>query len=195
MHLGHKLYSAFLENDETILYTIRTHPKLFFKELVQTAVIFILPAFYLNQVFPNLKLIWQLSMLVGIVKIVAQSALWYFNAFLTTNASFVHIDYAGFFNHAITRIDFNQVESINYEVRGITSTLLNKGDILLTKLSGNIEVIKNVYAPKRKVRHLTELYESLCNQQLQKQHANLKDILTNMLQDHITENGIEITKD
>ena len=114
---------------------------------------------------------------------------------LTTNASFVHIDYKGFFNHAINRIDFNQVEGINYEINGITSTMLNKGDILISKLSGNIETVHSVHGPKKKVRKLTEYHAELSNQQLQKQHSNLKEILTNMLQDHITENGIVITKD
>ncbi len=195
MSLRQKLFQSFLEPEEQIMYVIRTHPKLFIKKIVTDIVLFIVPAYYLNEIIPGLQFFWQISMVIGLAKIFADTALWYFNAFLTTNASFVHIDYKGFFNHAINRIDFNQVEGINYEIRGLTSTMLNKGDIIISKLSGNLEVVHGVHGPKKKVRKLTDLHDQLCNQQLQKQHSNLKDILTNMLQDHITENGIIITKD
>ena len=114
---------------------------------------------------------------------------------MATNLSFLHLNFKGFFNHSISRIEYNQVEGMDYEIKGLLNTLINNGSIHIEKLSGNVESITNVYKAKAKVKKLTKIHEGLHSQQLHKQHSNLKEILTDLLQNHITENGITITKD
>jgi len=195
MNIQETLFRSYLEEGEEIIYTIRTHPKLFLRQLSVNALVYLVPSIWLLIYVEKFSIIWKIAVTIGLFKLFAEISLYYFNCFMATNLSFLHLNFKGFFNHSISRIEYNQVEGMDYEIKGLLNTLINNGSIHIEKLSGNVESITNVYKAKAKVKKLTKIHEGLHSQQLHKQHSNLKEILTDLLQNHITENGITITKD
>jgi hypothetical protein len=63
------------------------------------------------------------------------------------------------------------------------------------KLNGNVTEIKGVFNPQTNSQLLTKLQDEIINLGIRNDHEALKGILTNMIQDHIKENGITIYED
>jgi hypothetical protein len=63
------------------------------------------------------------------------------------------------------------------------------------KINGTVTEIHGVFNPQKNSQLLTKLQDEIINQGIKNDHDALKGILTNMIQDHIKENGITIYED
>lgn len=181
-----------MEDGEEILYAIHHHVILMLKPLGIILAIYILAPAGLWYLFPKLSLAWLIWLTIGVVKFTLELFSWYFNALLVTNLNLVDVEWNGIFDRTALRIEYNQIESFSYTVNGFWNTVLNMGDIAIAKISGNTINIAGVRRPKKQTQLLTRVQDDIVNMQLHKDHSSLKDILTNMLQNHIQEHGIRI---
>ncbi len=186
------LFKSYMEDGEEILYIIHHHVILMLKPLGIIALFHLAAPAGLWYLFPKLSLAWLIWLTIGVTKFTLELFSWYFNAILITNLNLVDVEWNGVFDRTALRIEYNQIEGFAYTVNGFWNTVLNMGDITISKLSGNVVNIAGVHKPKKRSQLLTKVQDELVNRQLQKDHTNLKDILTNMLQSHIQEHGIRI---
>lgn len=189
------LFKSYLEDGEEILYAVHQHIFTIFKPLGKIILLYILAPIFLYSLVPKLGLIWVIWVAVGIGKSASTLVGWYFNALLVTNLNFIDVTWSGIFDRTAQRIEFNQVETFSYTITGFFDTMINVGDIAIDKFSGNRVMIESVFRPKKRTLILIKLLEELSNTKLMRDHENLKDLLTNVLQKHIKDHGIVVTDD
>jgi hypothetical protein len=195
MQLYKKLFKVYLEEGEDVYYVIHHHIITVFKPIVKLVATMIFLPIFLWWIIPSLSFVWLFIIAYGVAKISSIVLAWYFNALLVTNLNLIDIEWKGLFDRQANRIEFSQVESFSYNVTGVINTIFNFGDITIDKSSGNQVVITGAYQPKTKAQLLTKIQDEVVNTQLKKDHAGLKDVLTNMLRNHIQEHGITVSED
>ncbi len=189
------LFKSYTEDGEEIYLAVHHHIFTIAKPVAKILIFFIVPPAALWILVPKLQLIWALWALFGIIKLVFEIISWYFNAILVTNLNLVDVEWNGIFDRSALRIEYNQIESFSYTINGFFNTIFNIGDITIDKISGNRINVPGIYSPKKRTQKLTKMQDELIDAQLHKDHSNLKDILTSVLQKHISEHGITISEE
>lgn len=139
-------------DDEEVLYVFRKHPIVMRKGLVfglLGPLIGILPA----AIDPNLGFgVFFGGLLAGCVLgllIFAPSWIgWHFSVYIVTDQRFIQITQKGLFHRAVADLALAQIQSVNYEVKGLQETLLGFGTILMRTYVGDL-VIHDLHHPAR----------------------------------------------
>mgnify|MGYP001601984748 FL=1 len=127
------LYRGFLNEGEEILLSLHRHIFLESGRFVKLIIVGVGLPVALYFFFPEawiFALVWGW---LGLMRIVYVWLDWYYDAWLVTNVSIVHIEWDGFFRKAANRSEYHLVESIGYEVNGFWATLLNFGTIVIER--------------------------------------------------------------
>lgn len=144
-------------DDEEVLFMFRKHPIVMRKELVLGSLgplIGILPAFF----FPTLGFGWfygglAIGMVLGFLLFLPGLIAWYFSVFIVTDQRLLQITQRGLFNRSIVDLSLSQIQSLNYEVRGLQATLLGYGTIIIQTFMGDL-VIHEVHHPAKIYKEL-----------------------------------------
>jgi len=195
MDYQEKLFKSYMEDGEEIFMILHHHFIIIFKPILIRLILHVIPSVIGWVLFPQIPLIWGLWLSVGIIQIIFQIISYYFNALLITNLNIVDVEWHGLFNRSAQRIEYNQIESFAFTVNGFLNTILNVGDVSINKISGNVVEVESIFHPKKSIQILTKIQDDMVSGQNYKEHDNLKNILTNMLRNHIDEHGIIITED
>ncbi len=139
-------------DDEEVLYVFRRHPIVMRKGLVLGLLgplIGVLPAAF----NPNLGFgIFFGGLIAGCILgllIFAPSWIgWHFSVFIVTDQRFIQITQKGLFHRAVSDLALAQIQSVNYEVKGLQETTLGFGTIHMRTYVGDM-VIHNVNHPAR----------------------------------------------
>jgi uncharacterized membrane protein YdbT with pleckstrin-like domain len=73
---------------------------------------------------------------------------WHFSVFIATDQRFIQITQKGLFHRAVADLGLAQIQSVNYEVKGLQETLLGFGTIKMQTYVGDM-VIHDVHHPAR----------------------------------------------
>lgn len=184
-----------MEDGEEIYMILHHHILTILKPFVLIILLHIIPPIILWFIFPELKIAWILWLVFGLFKGKFLIIEWYYNSLLITNLNIIDVEWISFFNRSSQRIEYNQIESFSYDIKGVLNTIFNVGDITVNKASGNQVVIKGVWRPKKRIQLLTQFQDEVVKDQLHKDHDSLRDVLTNMLRDHINEHGIVVEEE
>lgn len=190
--LRDKLFKGYLEEGEELIHVLHHHVLSTLKPVLLNLTIYILVPSLVWYAIPDLRLIWIAIIAFGSFKTISTLISWYYNALLVTDVNLIDLEWHGVFHREATRIEYRQVESFSYEVNGVINTIFKIGNIEIMKLNGTVNEIKGVFNPQRNSQLLTKLQDEIVNQNIRNDHDALKGILTNMIQDHIKENGITI---
>jgi len=190
-----RAYKKYLEEDEVIEKIINHNYDEMIKPLFSLTILFIgLPIF--GFIFTqNLSFLWLGILCIGIFKGINLMIFWLFNCLLITNINLVDIRWKSLVDKASERIDYSQIESFSYEITGLLNTIFNVGDIHITKLSGEEYLLKGIYKPQHYCNLLNKIQIDKAKQEIYKDHSQLKDILTKVVQQHISEHGIRVIPD
>jgi uncharacterized membrane protein YdbT with pleckstrin-like domain len=139
-------------DDEEVLYVFRKHPIVMRKGLILGLLgplIGVLPA----AIDPNLGFNLFFGGLIGGcilgLLIFAPSWIgWHFSVFIVTDQRFIQITQKGLFHRAVADLALAQIQSVNYEVKGLQETLLGFGTIHMRTYVGDL-VVHNVHHPAR----------------------------------------------
>lgn len=116
---------------------------------------------------------------------------WYFDAWLMTTQGLLDVEWKGFFDKTSTRIEYHMIEGVSYEIIGFWPTVLNFGVVTLERVgSGVLVQLVNVNNPRRVEQELLECQKKFLTQKSVREHGALKDLLTEMIIDHVRENGL-----
>jgi len=195
MDYQEKLFKSYMEDGEEIFMILHHHFIIILKPISIRMILHVIPSIIGWILFPQIPIIWALWLSIGLAQIFFQIIAYYFNALLVTNLNIVDVEWHGLFNRSAQRIEYNQIESFAFTVNGFLNTILNVGDISINKISGNVVEVESIFHPKKSIQILTKIQDDMVSGQNYKEHDNLKNILTNMLRNHIDEHGIVISED
>ncbi len=163
-------YFADQLDDEEVLYVFRKHPIVMRKGLIlgmgawligplyTVLLTYLRPNNYPSMTFFFLSLL--LSIGVGMIILFPYWISWYFSVFIITDQRFIQVTQKGLFNKSIVDLSLKQIQSLNYEIKGIQETLLGYGTILMQTYMGDL-VIHNLHHPGHIYKKLLTILRDL----------------------------------
>jgi signal transduction histidine kinase len=153
-------------DNETVLLVFRKHPVVMRKGLIVSSfAVLIGPLYTLALTYlkpndpPSLNLFF-LSILASFVLaaiIFTPSWMsWHFSVFIVTDQRLIQITQKGFFNRSVVDMALRQIQMVNYEVAGLSETLLGFGTIMMQTLVGDL-VIHDVHHPAKTQKKILEI--------------------------------------
>ncbi len=163
---GKAKYFADQFEDEGVLYVFRKHPIVMRKGLVLGSLgllvgpLYTLILTYTNTATPPTMTFFYLSFLVSIgialLLFFPSWMSWYFSVFIVTDQRFIQITQKGFFSRSVVDMGLNQIQMVNYEVKGLQETLLGYGTIMMQTFVGDL-LIHYIHHPAKIQKHLLEI--------------------------------------
>lgn len=135
-------FKKFLEPEEEIIYVVHKH--------WWSVVVAVIKFISLGFIFPIL-LIWLYPnpyVMLGLVLwflyilfIFIQDFIdWFHDALIVTNSNVIDIDWHGFFHNNANRIDYQNIEGISFEIKGMIPTIFQFGDLKITMPNGEAKL-------------------------------------------------------
>ncbi len=135
---------------EKVLFIFRKHPVVMRKGLIIGLIgpvlgitpVAIWPELGYGYFFGGLLV----GMVVGFFAFLPSFIAWYFSLFIVTDQRFIQVTRKGLFSKSIVDMSLKQIQSVNYEVKGLQETLLGYGTILVQTFIGDL-IIHDVEKP------------------------------------------------
>ncbi|MBU0727961.1 hypothetical protein KKA95_04720 [Patescibacteria group bacterium] len=182
------IFSKHLEKGENVLYSVHKHWVCIFKIALEVGFFgFVVPwGIYILGFNSNLFL-WTVVIWSSIAFLRYLYALidWYADVWLVTDMSIIVIEWRGFFSNAATRIGYEDIEGIAYDINGFWPTVLQYGDITLKVMSGNNLDLKKSKKPKKAELMITKYQDKFLNDREMQDAGNLKGLLSQMIAHHM----------
>lgn len=183
-------FKSYLEPREKIFFVVHKHPILHIKNFAILTFFGLFIPFAIWFLFPQTLLFVSIWGAIGLVRLIFEFVIWYYEVWLATNISIVDIDWDGLFEKSSTRVEYYHVETISYEIKGFWATIFNYGDLIVEKSTGNNVKFHGVFRPKKVARELTKHQESLTQLKIFQDHRALQNLLSEMLTTHVKKHGI-----
>ncbi len=178
------LFGRHLEAGEEILYIVHRHwillagrffEWLFYGLFMPWGLYFL---FLRTPAFLWVAVLWTL---LALIRFFYSFADWYANVWLVTNMSILQIQWHGIFSNTSSRIGFEDVEGVVYEVHGFWPTMLRYGHITLKVMSGNNIQMNTAANPKKAELELARLQSNYLHHRESHQAGHLKNMLSEMV--------------
>ena len=146
---------------EEVLYMFRKHPVVMRKGLIIFMIAILLgtiPSF----IKPELSYFYigiGSGLLLGTILFIPSWIYYYYSVYIVTDQRFIQITQKGFFNKKVIDLALNQIQMVNYEVKGVQETLLGFGTMTIQTVVGNL-TIHNVHKPAHVQRDVLEILRS-----------------------------------
>jgi len=143
-------------DDEDVLFVFRKHPIVMRKGLILMMVCILLgtvPAL----IKPEMSYFYgglAIGFLLSGVLFLPFWISWFYSVFIVTNQRLIQITQKGFFNKSVVDLALNQIQSLNYEVKGLQATMLGFGTIMVQTYMGDL-VVHEIHHPSEIVKHLS----------------------------------------
>lgn len=176
-----------LEEGETILYAVHKH----WVEILKPALLLL----FFGLVMPWglyvigfsappffwLALVWSSFFLLRFLHAVFN---WYSDAFLITSMAVVWVEWGGIFKNAATRMGFQDIEGVSYEINGFWPTLLGYGQVSLKSVSGNLLKLNPAQSPKEVELKIMHYQQNYLKHREMEDSVKLKQLLSTMVSSH-----------
>lgn len=182
-------FKGFLQAGEEIHVVIHRHPMTAFKRWLTTVFFGMVLPLVFFWLFPDLWMFALIWGVLGIMRLIYDIIDWYYDCWIVTSLSIIHVIWDGFFNKSADRTEYHYVESIGYEVKGILQTIFNYGTITVEKATGNTVSFLDSISPKKKVEQMIHYQEEFITKKNFRDHRTLKGLMTEMLHHHYREFG------
>jgi uncharacterized membrane protein YdbT with pleckstrin-like domain len=147
-------------DDEEVLFVFHKHPIVMRKGLVLGMLgplIGIIPAAVKPELgfgvfFGGLAV----GCLLGLLLFAPDWISWHFSIFIITDQRFIQITQKGLFHRSVADLALNQIQSVNYEVKGLQETLLGFGTINMQTYVGDL-VVHDVHHPAKIQKRLLSI--------------------------------------
>jgi hypothetical protein len=148
----HEKYFADQFDDEEVLFVFHKHPIVMRRGLVLGLigpVIGILPAAFKPDLGFGVFFGGLLAgCLIGLLIFAPSWISWHFSVFIVTDQRFIQITQKGLFHRSVADLALAQIQSVNYDVKGIQETTLGFGTIKMQTYVGDM-VIHDVHRPAK----------------------------------------------
>ncbi|MBU0577724.1 PH domain-containing protein [Patescibacteria group bacterium] len=182
------IFSKHLEKGEKILYSVHKHWADIFKPALEVAFFgFVIPwGIYLlgfnSVLFFWIAVIWSLTAFLRYLYILID---WYADVWLITDMGIAVMEWRGIFSNSATRVGYEDVEGVAYDINGFFATILGYGDMTLKVMSGNNFVIKVASKPKKAELAIARCQNEFLTGREMQDAGNLKALLSQMIAHHM----------
>lgn len=157
-------YFADQFDDEEVILLFRKHPVVMRKGLVYGMagpLLGVMPA----AIHPDFGMSGFLvglgaGILLGLLVFLPYWIGWHFSVYIITNQRFLQIKQRGLFTRSVSDLGLQQIQSVNYEVKGIQETLLGFGTIMMQTYVGDV-VIHDVHHPAKIQKQIVGILRDL----------------------------------
>jgi len=193
MTIRQRLFRSHLEDNEKILYTAHRTLFVLFTDFMKITFLGIIVPLILTLIFPKIYPVAIIWVAVGSLKLLYTLFNWYFDAWLITDLGIIDVQWNGPFNRTATRIEYQNIGGVTYEIKGFFPTVLNFGDLYVTDLgTAKIDLLA-AKKPRKIENRIMEQQEKFLSKQNFEDQNKLKDLLTSLIRNHIETNGMPTT--
>jgi signal transduction histidine kinase len=153
-------------DNEEVLFVFRKHPVVMRKGLIISSfAVLVGPVYTLAMTYiqpnnpPSLNFFFLSilgSFVLAAIIFTPSWMSWHFSVFIVTDQRLIQITQKGFFNRSVVDMSLRQIQMVNYEVAGLSETLLGFGTIMMQTLVGDL-VIHDVHHPAKTQKKLLEI--------------------------------------
>jgi len=178
------LFRNHLNEGERIYFVAHTHPFLMYSTFFKLLFIGILVPLGFNLIMPPFQILWIVWIAIGALAFFYEIMNWYLDAWLVTNQGVLDIQWNSFFDKSSTRIEYQTIEGITYEIKGFWGTIMNFGDITIERTgSGTIIRLERVASPKKVEQEVLHYQKQFIHYKNLKDQTALRDMLVAMAQE------------
>jgi len=187
------LFERYLGKNETLLYTIHRHWIKIYRQMLKIAVFgYLIPGsllLFITGLSGPVSYFFYVWIVLSFAYSVYAFLDWYLDAWLLTDISIIDTQWDGFFKQRSSRIDYESIESVDIEVKGVKQTLLNFGHIVLIKSSGINITMECVSKPQLASTWLSRIMTEVSASKNTQNAESIKSLLADIIQDHIRVNS------
>lgn|GEM_PF-370837 len=186
--LNHWCFQKHLEDDEEVRLYVHTHWRLGLQKLFWPTVSFIaswvflviapfLMVFYIVSVCAVLSLVWWMRNFLD----------YFLDVWLVTNMAIIDVAWHGWFHRTATKILFSDIQGVSYEIKGISGTLFNYGEISIEKVSTGGKVsLDNVSQPRLVAAAILRNMEAYLHGKNLKDAKRIQELLSGVVSRELT---------
>ncbi len=152
-----------LRPDERVIRVVRKDPLVFLGPFAFGA-LFIIALFFFF--YPLIRLrtvgmvIFLIALVFGVALIVRAVMLYSLNALVITNERIVDVDQQGFFRRTVSEIEYDKIEDMTIQIRGMFGTLFHYGTLVLQTGAPTVTIeLSGIKYPERVQELIRELRE------------------------------------
>jgi hypothetical protein len=182
------IFSKHLEKGEKVLYSVHKHWTDILSPVLAVGFFgFVIPwGFYAmgfnTTFFFWMAVIWSVLAYLRFMYVLVD---WYADVWLITSMGLIAIEWRGLFSNCATRIGYEDIEGVTYDINGFWPTVLRYGDITLKVMSGNNLEMKSIARPQRAELAIARFQDQFLNKKEMQDAGNLKTLLSSMIAHHM----------
>lgn len=145
-------------DDEEMLLLFRKHPVVMRKWLIGASFMILagtLPSFIKAEPMVFFVGVGIGFILAGLVMFYAWIG-WYYSVFIVTSKRFIQISQKGLFDRSVVDIALDQIQMVNYHIKGLQETLLGFGTLSIQTNVGELTV-REVHKPAQVQKELSHI--------------------------------------
>jgi len=182
------IFNKHLEKGEKVLYAVHKHWIEILWPVIGIAFFgFVIPwTFYLigfnTPMFFWIAVTWSVLAYLRFMYILID---WYADVWLITNMGIIVIDWRGLFSNSATRLGYEDIEGVGYDINGFWPTMLRYGAMTLKVMSGNNLELKPAARPRKAELAVIKFQDKFMNEKEMSDAGNLKNLLSSMVVHHM----------
>lgn len=145
-------------DDEEVLFVFRKHPVVMRRGLIlgmMSVLLGTVPALFKPE-YSVYFIGLACGLGVGLLLFLPSFIGWWFSVFIVTDQRLIQITQKGLFNRSVVDMGLGQIQMVNYQVAGLTQTMLGFGTIMMQTFVGDL-VIHEIHHPAQIQKKLLEI--------------------------------------
>lgn len=160
-------------DDEEVLFVFRKHPVVMRRGLIIGMMCILLgtvPALFRPE-YSVYFIGLVCGLLVGFFLFLPSFISWWFSVFIVTDQRLIQITQKGLFHRSVVDMGLGQIQMVNYQVAGLTQTMLGYGTIMMQTFVGDLVIheIKHPADIQKKLLEILRLQDGSANPYKQQQ--------------------------
>jgi len=193
MVLQRMLFRKYLDKGEQLIYIVHKHWISVHRQMIKIAFFgylspILMMVFLTGFWSPASSIFWAWLVVAGL-RTVYEFLDWYLDAWLVTDVSIIDTEWDGFFKQRSSRVDYESIESVDIDFKGLRQSVMNFGTITLIRSSGVHLTMKRCYKPQLASSMISQVHSEMVSQKGVQDSEALKGILADIIQDHIKVNS------
>lgn len=170
-----------LSEDEGIVKTVRQSYFKLLASLPLPVILIIIPFFFLYPLFywGNKGIaLFAAMLLTGMIWLIRNIVIWYFQTFIITNQRIIDIDKKGLFQKTVSDIPLAKTSDVFYEIRGIWQTVARIGNVYVVLSDSKTQIeIKNISQPYRIQQLILQLKSDTIKEKLDSTKLSAEELV------------------
>lgn len=170
-----------LNDDESIIKVVRQRWLKLLTSLILPIICIVLPFFFLYPLFywgNKGVVIFAGLLLTGILWLIRNIIVWYWQVFIITDQRIIDIDQKGLFQKTVSDIPLTKIDDVFYQIKGIWQTITRIGNIYVTLIDSKTKIeITNIAQPAKIQQLILQFKNEILKQNSDTGQLSAKDLV------------------